>query len=73
VLTPQGEGTFADVFPQNATRVAKAWAGLTNSEKDVLSHLLAKLRMHLLTTDAHLRELDYIGSTSKPPPEPAQT
>lgn len=62
LLSKQGEGIFAEVFPEKARMVSKAWSGLSDTEKSVLSHLLAKLRMHLLTTDSHLRELDYIGS-----------
>jgi MarR family transcriptional regulator, 2-MHQ and catechol-resistance regulon repressor len=62
VLTQQGEELFARVFPETAKRVASTWKDLTDNDKKLLSHLLARLRMYLLTSDAHLREVDFAGA-----------
>ena len=64
VLTPQGEELFIEVFPETADRISRAWSDLTEQEKQVLSHLLARLRMHLLTQDARLREVDFAAGTN---------
>src|SRR3990170_5843791 len=63
-LTHQGEALFIEVFPENASRIAGAWSDLTEQEKQLLSHLLARLRMHLLTQDARLREVDFAAGTN---------
>jgi MarR family 2-MHQ and catechol resistance regulon transcriptional repressor len=63
-LTPQGEALFIEVFPENASRIADAWSDLTEQEKQLLSHLMARLRMHLLTQDARLREVDFAAGTN---------
>jgi MarR family 2-MHQ and catechol resistance regulon transcriptional repressor len=63
-LTKQGETLFIEVFPENASRLASAWSDLTEQEKQLLSHLLARLRMHLLTQDARLREVDFAAGTN---------
>ena len=47
-LTPEGEALFAEFFPRNAGRVRDAWAPLSQQEKDVLVHLLARVRQNLL-------------------------
>ena len=57
-LTEQGSELFSLVMPQNARRIANAWAPLNAREKRVLSHLLAKVRMHMLSSDA-LLEVDH--------------
>jgi DNA-binding MarR family transcriptional regulator len=61
-LTEQGEELFAQVFPETARRVSSTWKDLSESDKRLLSHLLARLRMHLLTSDAHLQEIDFAAS-----------
>ena len=61
-LTEQGEALFVDAFPKTADRIASAWSDLTEQEKQLLSHLLARLRMHLLTRDARLREVDFAAA-----------
>lgn len=65
-LTPEGEERLLAVYPHSSTRLRKAWAGLSNDEKRILIHLLAKLRMHMqeasLTTDV----LEGIGSLMEP-------
>jgi DNA-binding MarR family transcriptional regulator len=58
-LTSRAEDLFADLFPRNAQRVREAWAPLSAREKSVLVHLLARVRMHLLTvTDEQLELTD---------------
>ena len=49
VLTPHGEALFADFFPRNASRVRDAWAPLSDEEKNLLVHLLARVRLNLLS------------------------
>jgi MarR family transcriptional regulator, 2-MHQ and catechol-resistance regulon repressor len=57
-LTQEGSDLFSLVMPQNARRIAKAWSPLNAREKRVLSHLLAKVRMHMLSSEA-LLEVDH--------------
>jgi DNA-binding MarR family transcriptional regulator len=70
VLTPHGEALFADVFPRNANRVRDAWAPLSDEEKNLLVHLLARVRLNLLsnTDDAqssgHTRHREASSGTS---------
>lgn len=47
-LTVSGEALFASVFPQNAERIQEAWAPLSEQEKKLMVHLLARIHMHLL-------------------------
>lgn len=63
-LTGQGEALFVDAFPKTAGRIARAWSDLTEQEKQLLSHLLARLRMHMLTQDARLRDVDFAAATN---------
>lgn len=63
-LTDQGKALFIEVFPENAARISEAWSDLTDQEKQLLSHLLARLRMHLLTQDARLRDVDFAAGTN---------
>ncbi len=71
VLTEQGETLFIEVFPETATRIAGAWSDLSEQEKQLLSHLLARLRMHLLTQDARLRDVDFAAATNPASRKPA--
>jgi len=64
-LTEQGEALFGRVFPETARRVAAAWSDLNESEKELLSHLLARLRMHLLTSESRLTERDFPGALAE--------
>lgn len=50
-LTPLGEERFASVFPANALTLKEAWAPLSDREKGLLVHLLARLRVHLLASN----------------------
>jgi MarR family 2-MHQ and catechol resistance regulon transcriptional repressor len=54
MLTPKGEQMFTAVFPENISRIEAAWATLTESERKVLIHLLSRLRLHLLASQAKL-------------------
>ena len=66
-LTEKGEALFAQVMPQTAKRVAQAFAPLSANERDILRHLLAKLRMHLLSNEALLEE-DHPSDSSRGAP-----
>jgi MarR family transcriptional regulator, 2-MHQ and catechol-resistance regulon repressor len=55
-LTAAGDELFASVFPQNAQRIHEAWAPLSDTEKHLLVHLLARVRMHLLAGGAEPAE-----------------
>jgi DNA-binding MarR family transcriptional regulator len=63
-LTGRGEALFVEVFPENAARISEAWSELSEQEQQLLSHLLSRLRMHLLTQDARLREVDFAAATN---------
>jgi MarR family 2-MHQ and catechol resistance regulon transcriptional repressor len=49
-LTDLGRDRFAAVFPVNAESLKEAWAPLSEKEKRQLIQLLARLRLHLLTS-----------------------
>ncbi|HWO72086.1 MAG TPA: MarR family transcriptional regulator [Dehalococcoidia bacterium] len=65
VLTDQGEALFRRVFPETARRITAAWSNLNEDEKELLSHLLARLRMHLLTSEFRLKERDFPEANSQ--------
>jgi DNA-binding MarR family transcriptional regulator len=46
-LTPAGIRLMQTVLPQAARQVERNWAGLTEAEKKLLVHLLAKVRLSL--------------------------
>ena len=54
-LTPQGEELFASVFPRNAQRIAQSWSAFTDEEKQTLTQLLLRLRIHLLNEEGGAR------------------
>lgn len=47
-LTPEGEHLFQSIFPVNERQVHALWAPLTEDERGLLIHLLAKMRMNVL-------------------------
>jgi len=49
VLSEAGAALFAYVFPMNASRIQETWAPLSDKEKQLLIHLLARIRLHLLS------------------------
>ena len=55
-LTAKGSALFEHVLPLTAQRVEHIWAPLTRNEREVMQHLLAKVRMHLLATEGILEE-----------------
>jgi MarR family 2-MHQ and catechol resistance regulon transcriptional repressor len=55
-LTAKGSALFERVLPPTAQRVEHVWGPLTQNEREVMRHLLAKVRMHLLATEALLDE-----------------
>jgi MarR family transcriptional regulator, 2-MHQ and catechol-resistance regulon repressor len=55
-LTARGEKLFSEVMPETAKRTKQAWAPLTDDELELMRHLLAKVRLHLLTNEALLEE-----------------
>jgi DNA-binding MarR family transcriptional regulator len=52
VLTRKGEEVFETVFSQNAARLKDSWTPLTDREKQQLVNMMARLRIHLLATNA---------------------
>jgi len=51
-LTQQGEALFASVFPRNAQRIEHSWSSFTDEEKQTLTQLMVRLRIHLLKEEA---------------------
>jgi DNA-binding MarR family transcriptional regulator len=51
-MTPKGQAVFDEVRPLEQRQLTALWMGLTDREKVLLTHLLAKLRMNLLATYA---------------------
>ena len=69
VLSDAGAKLFAYVFPLNSERIKQTWAPLSEKEKQVLIHLLARLRLHLLSVpDAaeFLRDSGELTSSKSP-------
>jgi DNA-binding MarR family transcriptional regulator len=69
-LTPEGIELMEAAIPAVGENVAETWAGLDDEEKRVLAHLLAKMRMHALSTKENkalsvLRRLAANGASSK--------
>jgi DNA-binding MarR family transcriptional regulator len=64
-LLPAGAAVVEETLPDVVRHVSSLWQGLTQEEKHVLVHLLAKLRLHILTDNAG-EHLEGVGS-----PEPA--
>ena len=50
-LTDEGKGRYETVYPLAHKRLREAWSALDPDEKEVLIHLLAKLRTHILDKD----------------------
>jgi hypothetical protein len=48
-MTAKGQQVIDEVGPAHQRKLASLWAGLTPKEKLLLVHLLAKLRMNLLS------------------------
>jgi hypothetical protein len=48
-LTEQGKADFAAILPRAAAIWSDVWSGLSLGEKETLSHVLAKLRLSLLS------------------------
>ena len=56
VLTPEGEGLFLSAMEASTKRIQQAMNVLDHRERQNLSHLLAKVRMHLLANASRLDE-----------------
>ena len=56
-LTEEGVRRSEAMLPAAYSRVTELWAGLTAEEKQLMVHLLAKLRMHILARPAGLSRL----------------
>lgn len=52
-LLPEGRNAVETMVPTVATHIHSLWSGLNTEEKRVLIHLLAKLRLHILTSTAN--------------------
>jgi DNA-binding MarR family transcriptional regulator len=57
-LTPSGSRVVEETLPDVVHHVSHLWQGLTLEEKRVLVHLLAKLRLDILTRSAGQRVED---------------
>lgn len=53
-LTDEGKQRYLTVYPLAHKRLREAWSALNPEEKEVLIHLLAKLRMHILEKSGRL-------------------
>jgi DNA-binding MarR family transcriptional regulator len=51
-LLPAGAAVVEETLPEVVRHVSSLWQGLSVEEKRVLVHLLAKLRLHILTHSA---------------------
>ena len=51
-MTPAGEALFNEEWPPMAAMVQELWQGFRANEKRMLVHLLAKLRLNLLSMEA---------------------
>jgi len=72
VLTADGVELMQAAIPAVGRNVEGTWAGLDDDEKKVLAHLLAKMRMHALTTKENktlsvIRGLADNGASSRRP------
>lgn len=67
VLTPAGEELFEVVFPQSARRMNGSFSAFNDADLRQLSHLLSRLRRHLLENEARLAEVDHPGGMPAPP------
>jgi MarR family 2-MHQ and catechol resistance regulon transcriptional repressor len=66
VLSDAGAELFAYVFPMNAERIMQTWAPLSAKEKQVLIHLLSRLRINLLALPDAAESLLEIGDLQAP-------
>lgn len=61
-LTDEGEARFMTVYPYSSGRLRKAWGALNDDEKEILVHLLSKLRMALQVGNLSSDALESAGS-----------
>jgi DNA-binding MarR family transcriptional regulator len=52
-LTPTGHTVLLGQFPEVVRHVVGLWTGVSSEEKRILVHLLAKVRLSILTSKAH--------------------
>jgi DNA-binding MarR family transcriptional regulator len=50
-LLPAGRGIFEEMIPEVGDHVQAFWTGITEKEMRTLIHLLARLRMNILTSE----------------------
>ena len=55
-LTPEGEALFERTMRDNAERIRHAFAVLEERERQTLTHLLTKVRMHLLADATRVQQ-----------------
>lgn len=65
-LTGEGEERLLAVYPHSSLRLRNVWSALSNEEKRILIHLLAKLRMHMQQASLSADTLESIGSLMEP-------
>lgn len=65
-LTEEGEKRFFAVYPHSSRRLRKAWSVLSDEEKEILVHLLSKLRMFMQVGNLDVDVLEAAGSLVDP-------
>jgi len=66
VLSEEGARLFAYVFPMNAERIRQTWLPLSVKEKQVLIHLLARLRLNIMSVPDAAEPLLESGELQSP-------
>jgi len=63
-MTATGGAAFLKALPEAVANVDDTWSALTHDEKQLLVHMLTKLRMHLLTRDAAASATEGLKATA---------
>jgi DNA-binding MarR family transcriptional regulator len=66
-LTQAGEAAFLRALPGVVKHTDGIWDNFTDEEKRILVHVLAKLRMVLLTRGSDEHMLDFLAPPANPP------
>lgn len=56
-LTPWGREKAQHVVPLLYSKICDIWSGLSAPEKQILNHLMAKLRIHVLSMESNVVEM----------------
>lgn len=63
-LTSEGAAAFREALPAALARVDDIWSVLTSEEKRVLVHLLAKVRLRVLTREAEAEAVEAVAQNA---------